>query len=66
MKNITLTNDYHKTSVTVRVPDSIDGQSEAWMNLQAWAGRDISDKRRVQKIRKTLCGMSDCQCGTVR
>ena len=64
MKNAKLTNSFHRTSVTVRVPES---WGDVWGEIQYRAmngGR--ADRRRERKIRRILCGMSDCECGIVR
>ena len=51
---ITLTNDFHNTEATVRIAELQPGQV-----------RQIS-RSTYNRIRRELCGMSDCQCGDVR
>ena len=64
MKTITLKNSFHNSSVRVRVPDT---DSDHWLDLRIAAHEgDESAKRKVQRIRRTLCGSGGCQCGTVR
>lgn len=47
---IVLTNDFHHTEVTVRVP-------RLPYRLSSWQAR---------RIKNTLCGLSDCTCCVVR
>jgi hypothetical protein len=68
MKTITLTNNFHNTSVRVRT--NADNQAEAWFELQAavhgQAHPTAAAKARLRRVEKALCGMKDCRCGTVR
>ena len=71
MKTIELKNSFHNTSVRVRVPDSVAeaGQGEAWLYFQepVSTGRATgAEKARLRRVRRALCGMSDCSCGVVR
>lgn len=64
----TLTNTYHGTSIRIRSTEST--AQEAWFLIQ-YAALGSPDpttaaKRRYHKIRSALCGVSGCQCGTVR
>jgi hypothetical protein len=47
-ETITLTNDFHGTSVTLRV------------------NGDRLSAGQMRRMRRELCGMSDCCCGTIR
>jgi len=68
MAIITLKNSFHNTEVRVRGPWKT--QAEAWDEIQAAVFRYwpvcAADKKRYNRVVKTLCGMSDCSCGTVR
>lgn len=70
MKTITLTNSFHNTSVRVSDLWEVEGegQAAAWLQIQYHAQwrRDPAAIRVMKRIEKTLCGMSDCRCGTVR
>lgn len=52
---ITLRNEFHGTNVRVRAPVG----STPW---EAWT--DLSEATRA-RVRRRLCGMEDCHCGTV-
>lgn len=70
MKTIELKNEFHGTSVRVRVPGSMAeaGQSEAWLWLQepVCTGRATAAQKAIyRRIRRKLCGMRDCRCGIV-
>ena len=71
-KKITLTNSFHNTEITIQVPANNDTQSEAWIDLQADAAgygnpRDAKNaKAKLARVRRVLCGIRGCQCGTVR
>lgn len=56
----TLTNSFHQTSIRIR-------STLTWEQIEhrAYSG-DKAAKRLKARIRKTLCGMADCKCGTVR
>ena len=49
--NITLTNDFHNTSVSLR---SRGSRSSQWLSA-----------RQVQRARKMLCGHADCRCSGI-
>ena len=68
MRTIELKNDFHKTSIRVRVPESWadDPNGGAWMNIQQAATTSNKWARTLRRIENTLCGMQDCTCGTVR
>jgi hypothetical protein len=51
---ITLTNDFHNTSVNVMV-NGEPGDYEYRLSSS-----------QVRRIRRELCGMADCSCGAVR
>lgn len=52
-KTITLSNDFHNTAVTVRVP--IDEEYPIQLS-----------KSQTRRIENALCGMIECECGGVR
>jgi len=67
----TLTNSFHKTTVRIRVQDSWGNltQDEIYSRLVNYAkveGPHGRLSRKVRRIQRTLCGMEDCHCGTVR
>lgn len=66
MKTITLKNDFHGTETNIRF-DARDAD-EAWYQIQSAAQdpRNTTSRRRLRRIEKALCGMTDCKCGTVR
>ncbi|MDD4888736.1 MAG: hypothetical protein PHU85_02305 [Phycisphaerae bacterium] len=47
MRTVRLTNSFHDTAITLRVPDK----------------RDYLTARQVHRARRELCGRRDCQCG---
>jgi hypothetical protein len=51
---IQLHNDFHNTNVNIIVSEP-----------NRYGDYKLSDSQ-VRRIRKALCGMSDCGCGTVR
>jgi len=69
MKIVTLSNSFHRTEVHVRVPESWE---DTWMEIQCAANDERSRqtrgpwRRKLERINSTLCGISDCKCGTVR
>jgi len=68
MNTIELKNSFHGTSVRVRT--EAEDAGEAWLEIQAAVyatGRPTAAaKRGLRRVERTLCGMSDCQCGTFR
>ena len=67
MHKITLTNSFHGTRATVRVPDNIKDQIDAWWLLQCQANDGgHRERRRLARVRRALCPHSDCQCGGLR
>lgn len=71
MKNMTLTNNFHNTEVTVRVPNCISSETEAWN----WICKERERRsgylfwvayRRYNRVKKELCGITGCCCGIVR
>jgi len=73
MTKITLENTFHRTAVTILVPDAYsESPVQAWQWLQ-WANLDRRDTpewravhRKYTRVCRDLCGISDCQCGVVR
>lgn len=65
---ITLKNDFHGTECVVIV--HADNAPEAWFEIQYAADDDrrrgAPSRRRLARVRATLCGSADCQCGVVR
>ena len=67
MRRMTLNNDYHRTSVVVLVPDHVGTQAEAYEDIErAAAMQRPGGESKLRRVRKALCGISGCQCGTVR
>jgi hypothetical protein len=68
MKTIKLQNSFHGTSIRVRVPQAWadDPNDGPWMNIQQAAQTSEKWARTLRRIERTLCGMQDCTCGTVR
>jgi hypothetical protein len=68
IETIELKNDFHGTSIRVRVPQSWadDPNGGAWLNIQQAATTSDKWARTLRRIETTLCGMADCNCGTVR
>ena len=62
---VTLRNSFHGTSVNIRTAS--ENAASAWYDLdhQAYIGCTYS-KRKIARIKRALCGSSDCKCGTVR
>jgi hypothetical protein len=50
MAIVTLKNDFHNTRVSVRVAEQ---------------GAILSPTQR-RRVERALCGMADCECGTIR
>lgn len=72
MKMITLVNSFHNTEVKFRQRDWMVGESRTtWDYIQYRADNPfyknhISVKRLRDRIKKKLCGVKNCVCGTVR
>ena len=67
MHKITLSNRFHNTEVSILAPMGIDTEVEAWMWLQEQGYHFHSPRRSTYlRVRRVLCGMSDCSCGIVR
>jgi hypothetical protein len=67
MHKMTLTNSFHGTSVVVLVHEDVETQQEAYVEIEhaAAVGRPGADAK-LRRVRRTLCGVADCHCGTVR
>lgn len=72
MKKITLKNSFHGTQITI-LAENHESPGDFIERLEITAyRRDIprkvsqSAQKRLSKITKALCGMSDCSCGTIR
>ena len=64
---ITLTNSFHGTTCTVVVPTDIRDPHEAWLYLQELANfGGATERRRLARVRRTLCPLSNCRCGVLR
>mgnify|MGYP001580520173 CR=1 FL=1 len=79
---VVLRNTFHNTNATVRVPAAIcepdpvhglraNDLAWEWLNETAereWAGvgRHGPAQRRLARVGRALCGMTDCMCGTYR
>jgi hypothetical protein len=63
-------NDFHKTSVNAWVTNEIveycheSGQS-IWFEISIRGDNNINWRRKLNRITKTLCGISDCYCSPV-
>ena len=67
MHKVTLSNAFHGTTCTVLVPGGIQGQHEAWAYLQEQANDGgARERRRLTRVRRTLCPSRDCKCGGLR
>lgn len=56
MQKITLQNRFHQTTVTIKPDVFYVNENSAQFYLSKW---------QVKKIRRNLCGMDDCVCGTI-
>ncbi len=65
---ITLRNTFHNTECTVVLPKIYKDEPSAnpWHFIELGATRDKAHKRRMQRVRRMLCGVSGCKCGVVR
>lgn len=50
MITLTLRNDFHNTTCKIRMRPD----------------QTVLTRSQMRRVRKTLCGMSDCQCGEIR
>lgn len=71
LHRFTLKNSFHGTECTVLHPcrNGETSQRQVWQDLDEEASREWRAgpaRSRVNRVRRTLCGMEDCQCGTVR
>ena len=68
MHLITLSNDFHRTAITVRwdgdadtpprqVYEAIEAKAQAW---------DPAARRKWLRIKRALCGVHGCKCGVLR
>jgi len=57
MTMYTLRNDFHDSEVRIRC----DGLSHIHNECEI-----RPTKRQLQRIRRVLCGISDCECGSIR
>lgn len=69
MKKVLLKNSFHSSQMVITIPDEWSAE-EAFEQIQFQAlGNSANAKKakaKLRKIKKTLCGMDDCQCGVVR
>ena len=69
-KMITLENEFHGTSITVRriisSAEGIDYLNELAAASWTRTAFAVLAKRQLRRIEKALCGMADCKCGVVR
>ena len=65
MKTFELTNDFHHTRVSVRVPEERMEEVDAGWNIGKRAQLTLSP-RQFERVERLLCGMPDCQCGGMR
>lgn len=70
MKNakITLRNTFHGTECIVVLPEIYKDEPSAnpWHFIELNAMHCRFNKRRMQRVRRLLCGVSECKCGVVR
>jgi len=64
---VTLVNSFHGTTCTVLVPEDVNDPQEVWRFLleQAVHG-GAAERRRLARVRRTLCPWRDCRCGVLR
>ncbi len=62
MKKITLKNSFHGTEIVIY--SKSETAHDAWIEVQI--DQSANARKTERKIRKALCGFSDCTCGTVR
>lgn len=64
MSTIKLSNDFHGTETTVRVPPAVETPWDAWIYIQTDAS-----KSTLRRVKRALCpsgGLPACACGVVR
>jgi len=75
MITATLQNSFHNTEVRVLVPQDwvIEDELWVWDEIKFTAYRERKSgvqrgpwTRKVERIRRELCGVHDCSCGIVR
>jgi len=70
MKNarITLRNTFHGTECAVLLPRIYKDEPSAnpWHFIELNSSHDKAQRRRMQRVKRLLCGVSDCKCGVVR
>lgn len=70
MKNakITLRNSFHRTRCTVLLPEiyKTHPETDPWGFIEFNAMHCRFHKRRMQRVKRLLCGAKGCQCGVVR
>jgi hypothetical protein len=66
----TIHNTFHKSEVSFLAPHNPDGAYAAYVefNYIDYSAHKDSDEykaahRKLLRIKRVLCGMSDCQCG---
>lgn len=66
MMKLILRNSFHNTKITILAEDGVSPYA-AYQDIAclAYSG-DKSAKRKLQKINRSLCGMTDCKCGIIR
>ena len=57
MRTYTIRNDFHGSSVNVRCEGVSHYPGECTIYLS---------KSQIKRVNRALCGMSDCQCGSIR
>lgn len=65
----TFKNSFHNTAATILipfVPKEHQSQNEVWNELQNMAHDKQFSMATIRRVRRRLCGMFDCTCGTVR
>ena len=71
MKKLILQNTFHNTKCAILADDGISPYA-AYQDLmaQAYACMDQDTQRKARRklarINRTLCGMTDCKCGIIR
>jgi len=58
---ITLINTFHNTQINV-LSKSLRNNYLADLNYEIYLNNSTKAKRQLAKIKKTLCGVSECQC----
>lgn len=71
MKKLILRNSFHGTQCVI-LADEGDSPYAAYQTIAvtAYSSMDTDEQRRARRklarINKALCGMSDCKCGIIR